>query len=188
MQIELRNNLVELQLRLSNLKDTVQSESKDLISYGRRITSKQETLLFAQSRFMVQCIRHRNDMSSAAITSDYNATLQEMGRQPNKDLQVFPVSATMHLRYQNSKKRPLGFPNRKDTHISALQDWLHGTTLNDRERYAQDFLEDVDEFLASIQPWIMDKYGENKMPCELRGYWEPRMESLVSDLEAVCHP
>ena len=110
-----------------------------------------------------------------------------MGRQPLKDLQVFPVSATVHLKYQKSENKHLGFPNRVDTNVSALRDWLHGTTLDDRERCAQAFLDDVDAFLASVQPWIMDKYGESKISAELRGLWEPQMESLVGDLEAVCH-
>lgn len=186
-QIELRRKLVELQQQLSDLKHTVQSGAKDLISFGRRMASKKTTWFYARSRCMVQCIRHRNELSSASIRNDYRATLQEMGRQPNKDLQVFPVSATVHLYYQNSEKRHLGFPNREDTQISAFREWLLGTTLDDRERYAQAFLDDVDAFLASIQPWIMDKFGDSKMSAELRARWEPQMESLVADLEAVRH-
>jgi hypothetical protein len=151
------------------------------------MVSKKKNWFFAQSRCIVQCIRHRNELSSESIRSDYRATLQEMGRQPNKDLQVFPVSATVHLRYQISENRHPGFPNRKDTQISAFREWLLGTTLGDRERYAQAFLDDVDAFLASIQPWIMDKSGESKMSAELRAHWEPQMESLVADLEAVRH-
>ncbi|KAE9365442.1 hypothetical protein N431DRAFT_549648 [Stipitochalara longipes BDJ] len=183
-QVELRNKLVGLEQQLSKLKDTVQSGSRDLISYSRRAASKNKILFFARSRVMVQCIQHRNELSTAAIRSDYRATLQEMGREANQDLQVFPVSATVHLRYQSTEKRHMGFPNSSDTKVSALRDWLYGTTLDDRERIAQAFLDDVDDFLASIQPWIMDKYGESKMTAELRGQWESQMESLAGDLEA----
>ncbi len=136
-QFELRKQLRELQQQLSDLKDTVQSGDKDLVSYSRRIAYKRKALFYARSRFMMQCIRHRNEQSSAAIRKDYLATLQEMGRQPSKNLQVFPVSASVRLRYQNSQnaeKRHLGFPNREDTQVPALREWLVGTTLDDRER------------------------------------------------------
>jgi hypothetical protein len=188
----LRKNLIELQQLLSDQKDTVQSGSKDLISYNRRIKFKERALHFARSRYIGQCIRHRNDQSSEAIRNDNKATLTEMGRQAHNDLQVFPVSATIHQIYQtwentgNSEKRSAGFPNRTDTGVPALRDWLYGTTLDDRERIAQAFLDDVDEFLAKVQPWLMDKFGQNKMPLEVRGQWEPQIESLVTDLEAVC--
>ncbi len=190
-QFELRKILLELQQQVSHLKDMVQSGDKDLVSYGRRIAYKQKALFYAKSRFMVQCIRHRNEQSSAAIRKDYLATLQEMGRQPSKNLQVFPVSASVHLHYQNphnSEMRHLGFPNREDTQISALREWLIGTTLDNRERIVQSFLDDVDAFLASVQPWIMNTFGEVKMSVDLRAKWEPRMESLVSELEAVSFP
>jgi hypothetical protein len=187
-QFELRNKLLELQQLRSDLKDMIQSGDKDLISYGRRIAYKHKSLFYARSRFMVQCIRHRNEQSAAAIRKDYLATLQEMGRQPSKNLQVFPVSASVHLYYQNphnSEKRHAGFPNREDTQVPALREWLIGTTLNARERIVQSFLDDVDAFLASVQPWIMNKFGESKMSADLRAQWEPRMESLVVELEAV---
>lgn len=187
-QFELRNKLLELQKKLSDLKDMVQSGDKDLVSYSRRIAYKHKTLFYARSRFMQQCIRHRNEQSSAAIRKDYLATLQEMGRHPSKNLQVFPVSASVFLFYQNShnsEKRHLGFPNREDTQVPALREWLIGTTLNDRERIVQSFLDDVDAFLASVQPWIMNTFGEIKMSADLRAQWEPRMESLVAELEAV---
>jgi hypothetical protein len=187
-QFELRKKLRELQQQLSDLKDMVQSGDKDLVSYGRRIAYKRKALFYARSRFMVQCIRHRNEQSSGAIQKDYLATLQEMGRQPSKNLQVFPVSASVHLRYQNShnaEKRHPGFPNREDTQVPALREWLVGTTLDDRERIVQSFLDDVEAFLASVQPWIMNTFGEIKMSADLRAQWESRMESLVAELEAV---
>jgi len=184
-QVELRNKLVEHQKQVSELKSMMQSASQDLLSYSRRAESKNKQMFFAQSRIMVKCIRHRNNLSTTAIRSDYRATLQEMGRQVNEDLQVFPVSATIHLKYQSTEKRHRGFPNVSDTNISALRDWLYGSTLDDRERIAQAFLDDVDDFLASIQPWIMDKYGETKMTAEQRAQWESQMESLTAELEAV---
>ena len=72
-----------------------------------------------------------------------------MGRQPSKNLQVFPVSAYVHLHYQNShnsEKRHPGFPNREDTQVPALREWLIRTTLDDRERIVHSFLDDVDSF------------------------------------------
>jgi hypothetical protein len=170
-QVELRNKLAEHHQKLTDLTDAIQSGSKDLASYGRRITSIRRAWFFARSKVMVQCIRHRNELSSAAIKSDYRATLQEMGRQPHRDLQVFPVSAAVHLHYQNSEKRHAGFPSREDTYVSALRDWLLGITLDDRERYAQAFLDHMDAFLASIWPWLMDTYGQRKMSADLRAHW-----------------
>jgi len=184
-QVEVRKKLAELQKQLSELKDVMQSASRELISYTRRAESKNKRLFFAQSRIQVKCIRHRNDFSTSAIRSDYRATLQEMGRQVNQDLEVFPVSATIHLKYQSTEMRHRGFPNISDTNISALRDWLYGTTLDDRERIAQAFLDEVDGFLASIQPWIMDKYGGTKMSAEQRAVWESHMEAKTANLEAV---
>lgn len=186
--MELRTKIPELEKELSELKTTTEAEAEKLLSFARRIAHLEKARMYARSRLTVQCIRHRNELSRAAIRADYETTLREMGRQPVNHLQVFPVSATVHLRYQSSEKRHIGFPNREDTHVSALRDWVLGTTLGDRERYAQAFLDDVDDFLASNHPWIMDKYGESKMPAELREQWEPQMESLVADLEAVCYP
>jgi hypothetical protein len=188
-QIDLRSRIAQLEREYSDLKTKTEEEAEESLSLGRSIKSLERAYFYARSRYTAQCIKHRNEQSMAAIKNDYHATLEEMGRHPNSDLQVFPVSATVHLKYQNfppeSKVTYLGFPNREDTHISALRDWLNGTTFDDRERYAQAFLDDVDAFLASIQPWIMDKYGENKMPAEVRAQWEPQMERLVSDLGAV---
>jgi hypothetical protein len=183
----LRNKFVQLEKQLSDLRNAVQKEAEQILSYNRRIASLERAWFFARSRVAIQCIQHRNELSSAAIRSDYEATLREMGRQPDKHLQVFPVSASVHLVYQTSKKRHFGFPNREDTQISALRDWLLGATLDDRQRYAQAFLDNIDAFLSSIEVWIADNHGESKISADLRGNWEPQLERLVGELEAVRH-
>jgi hypothetical protein len=94
----------------------------------------------------------------------------------------------MYQNVNNGNKRQYGFPNREDTRIGDFRDWLMSTTLDDRERYAQAFLDDVDAFLASIQPWITDKYGDTKMLAELREYWEPQLNNMTAELEVVCLP
>lgn len=186
-QVDLRSKIAQLEKEYSDIRTIAEREADEIIHFGRRIKFLSKARFYARSSLMVQCIRHRNEQSSAAVRSDYEATLREMGRQPIKDLQVFPISASVHLHNQTSEKRHLGFPNREDTYISALREWILGTTLDDRERIAQAFLDDVDAFLARFHPWAMDKYGECKMPAELRAQLEPHMESLVDDLEAVSY-
>lgn len=188
-QIELRQKLTQLEKQLSDLRSTAQKQANLLLSRSRSIESLRRASFFVRSRIRAQCIHHRNEMSIAAVKSDYETTLQEMGRQPTKELQVFPVSAAVHLLYQNANndnKCYLGFPNRADTRVPALRDWIMGTTLDNREKCAQAFLDDVDTFLDSTTAWVEDKYGDTKMPAELREYWEPQLGHMVAELEVVC--
>jgi hypothetical protein len=90
------------------------------------------------------------------------------------------------LSYQASQGRLSGFPTVAETQIPALRDWLIGTTLNDRSRYARAFLEDVENFVAWMQPWVNDKYGDTKMTQETREFWESDLDRKVLDLEEVC--
>jgi hypothetical protein len=112
-----------------------------------------------------------------------------MGQQSTKPLQVFAVSASVHLTYLQNPDSPKlhhGFPNREDTKVGALLDWLVGTTLETRERYAQAFLEDVEQFIRLMQPWMNDKYVDMKMSAEMRESWEPQFENQIMELEQVC--
>jgi hypothetical protein len=167
----------------------MQKETKSLLSYGRRIESLHRAASFTLSRLRVQCIQHRNSLSIGAVRRDYESTIREMGRQPTKQLQVFPVSASVYLVYQDTKnenRRHFGFPNREDTRIPALRDWITTTTLHNRERCAQAFLDEVDLFLSSNQDWILDKFGDSKISSEQRALWEPRVVGIVVELEEVC--
>lgn len=187
--MELRNKLAQLEKQLSDLSNTTQKQTKSLLSLSRAIGSLKRASFFARSRVLAQCFQHRNELSIAAVRSDYEATLQEMGRQPIKQLQVFPVSATLYLSYQSlndGNKSAMGFPNREATQIPALRDWIMGTTLENRDKNAQAFLNEVDGFLDSTQLWIAGKYGDSKMSAELREHWEPQLDRMVVELEVVC--
>jgi hypothetical protein len=169
------------------LQDAIRKDEKLLLSLGRRIASLNKAKFYAQSRLDVASIQHRNQMSTAAIRKDYETTLQEMGRESTKPLQVFAVSAKVYLTYlSHPEKLHPGFPRREDTNVGALRDWMLGTTLDTRERYAQAFLEDVEHFVNSMQPWINDKYGDMKMSADVREIWERQFENQVLELEQVC--
>jgi hypothetical protein len=188
-QISLRSKLVRLEKDHSDLRNAIQADANKLLSYGRRIEALKRSQFFANSSILAKCINHRSYLSITAVRSDYETTLTEMGRQPSKQLQVFPVSANVYLKYLNtndSNKGYMGFPNREDTKIPALRDWLVGTTLDGREKCAQAFLDEVDAFLNSIKPWIEDKHGDNRMPAEVREYLQPQIDRMVVELEEVC--
>lgn len=185
----MRAKLADLEKKHSDLRSTMQEEAGDLVSCGRRIVHLKRALFFARSRISASCVAHRNSLSIGAVKGDYETTLREMGREPNKQLQVFPVSATVYLWYQmrnNSHVQHELFPNREDTQIPALRDWLMSTTLDNRERCAQAFLDDVDVFLASVQPWLVDSSGDGKMSVEVKKFLEPQVRMKVDELEAVC--
>jgi len=186
--MELRNRLAHLEKQLSDLSNTTQKQTKSLLSLSRSIESLKRASLFARSSVLGQCILHRNELSIAAVRGDYEATLKEMGREPVKQLQVFPISASLFLKYQspnNGNKSYMGLPNREATKIPALRDWLMGTTLDNREKNAQAFLDEVDNFLDSTKSWITDKYGDCKMSAELRARWQPQLDRMVLELEVV---
>jgi hypothetical protein len=171
------------------LEDTIRKDGELLLSLEGRLRSLGKALLFARSRLKVACIQHRNQISTAAIRKDYEATLQEMGRQATKPLQVFAVSAVVHLHYLSRPGANVihaGFPNREDTKVADLRDWLLGTTLETRDSYAQAFLEDVEQFVNSMKPWINDKYSDMKISADERKRWEPQLEGQVVELEQVC--
>jgi hypothetical protein len=189
-QTELRKRASETEKRHSELQGTIRKDGELLLSLDRRLKNLDKALFYAESRLRVAAIQHRNQLSTAAIRKDYEMTLQEMGRQSTKPLQVFAVSAEVHLNYLALARQPgrihAGFPNRSDTNIPALRDWLLGTTLDTRERYAQAFLEDVEQFVRSMQPWINDKYRDMKMSAEVRESWEPQFENQIMELKQVC--
>ena len=185
-RISLRKQLVNLEKRLADTEDTLQKDNVDISSLGRRIASLKKALFYARSRMKVACIKNRNELSTAAIRSDYEDTLQEMGRSTTGPLQVFCVASTVYLNYLKFPGRVhAGFPTSQDTYIPLFRDWLIGTTLKTRERYAQTFLEDVEGFVESIQPWVNDTFGDTKMTAELREFWEPQLEDSVSKFEEV---
>ena len=116
------------------MEDTIRKDGNLLLALERRLKSLGNALFFARSRLRVACIQHRNQISTAAIRKDYEATLQEMGRQATKPLQVFAVSAAVHLSYLSRPEANVthpGFPNREDTKIADFRDWLLGTTYSE---------------------------------------------------------
>ena len=189
-QTELRKKASEMEKRYSELQGTIRKDGEMLLSLDRRLKNLGKALFYAESRLRVAAIQHTNQLSTAEIRKDYEMTLQEMGRQSTKPLQVFAVSAKVHLNYLALAHQPgrihPGFPNRSDTNVPALRDWLLGTTLDTRERYAQAFLEDVEQFVRSMQPWINDKYRDMKMSAEVRESWEPQFENQIMELKQVC--
>lgn len=139
------------------------------------------------SRVAAKCIEHRNTLSSEAIRRDFNKTLQEMGKLQTDSLEVFPVSAdlyTIYLRDRDSKIH--GFQTLQDTGVPPLRDWLVGTTITTRGKYAQAFLKEVEHVVAWMRPWVNDKFADTKMSCETRDQWEPEIDAALDALSKVC--
>ncbi|KAE8443183.1 hypothetical protein EG329_002282 [Mollisiaceae sp. DMI_Dod_QoI] len=184
--LALRNELAQKEKQLSDTKAKIKGDVKKLLSFSRRLEGIQSSIFHTKSRIRTACIKNRNDVSTAFIQRDYEDTLQQMGRESTGPLQIFCVASRVYLQYMKIKgpsiKHP-GFPNRADTQIGALRDWLVGTTFDTRERYAQAFLEDVENFLDSVTPWINDKYGDLKMSAEIREVWEPLVEAKLGELQ-----
>lgn len=176
--------------RLAEQKSTVQSKEDELKSLSNRDVSIQKALFWTRSTLAAKCIKYRNNLSAEAIKQDFANSLREMGREHKGDLKVFCVAATIFLSYESKNNRGTlrlpGFQTIQDTQIPALRDWLIGTTLNTRDRYALAFLEDVENFVNWMQPWMNDKYGDTKMTVQTRERWEPELDQKVLELESVC--
>ncbi|KAK0105169.1 hypothetical protein ONS95_004433 [Cadophora gregata] len=184
-QMALRNELSEVQKLLDDARKTYHQGADELSSLGRRVAHLRTALFHARSHIRVACIQNRNKVATAAIRRDYNDTLAEMGRESSGPLEVFCVAATVHLQYlkmEPSMTHP-GFPQRQDTQIGRLRDWLVSTTFPTRESYAQAFLEDTEATLDSMMPWIKDKYADYKMPSFIREQWEPQMDRDLEELQ-----
>lgn len=184
---EYRRELAEKETRLLEYQNQILMEKKTIESFARRINSNQLAAFHARSRQRQGCIRNRNRLGINMIRKDYEDTLAQIGRKPTDSLEVFTVAAMLYLKYKHTPDRASGFPNREDTGVQELRDWLISTTFNDRESFAQAFLRDVESFLDSNAPWIHDRYGELKMPAEIRAVWEPQLLAKFKDLEEVCH-
>jgi hypothetical protein len=183
----IRKQIAQLEQQREDAQKLSRAEADKLASFGRRIKHLERALFYARSNLRATCIKDRNTRSSAAIRRDFENTLHEMGRNPTESLQVFCVAAVLHIKYLKSPKRLTGFPTTEDTQIPALRDWLISTTLKDRNNYAQAFLEDIDNLVTSMQPWINDTHADIKMTPQMRGDWEPQLEAAIKGLQEVCY-
>lgn len=180
------STLANLEKKYADVNEAIQTEESQVLSLGRRKSNIEIALWHARSRIASQCIKYRNEMSAKAIRQDFTNSLLEMGRKPKDNLQVFCVSASLFLAYQVHTGRAPGFTTVQDTEIPALRDWLIGTTLDTRAKYALAFLADVENSVAWMQPWINDSYGDTKMTAETREHWEPDLNEKVLKLQQVC--
>lgn len=182
----IRRELADNESSLLDLQNLIIKEKKAIESLSRRIKSNALAAFHARSRLRQACILNRNNSAREVIRQDYEETLAQMGRSTTESLGVFCVAASLYLRYKNDTRRAPGFPNREDTGVQELRDWLVATTFDSREEIAQAFLHEVEAFLDSNASWIHDKYGELKMTAELREIWEPQLVAKFSELEQVC--
>ena len=180
------STLASLEKKAVDAKEATQTDESQVLSLGKRKCNIELALWHARSRIASQCIKHRNNLSAEAIRQDFTSSLLEMGRKPKDNLQVFCVSASVFLTYQAQDGRIPGFTTVQDTEIPALRDWLIGTTLHTRNKYALAFLADVENFVAWVQPWINGSYSDTKMRAETREQWEPDLNGKVLELQQVC--
>ncbi|TVY91158.1 Nuclear GTPase SLIP-GC, partial [Lachnellula willkommii] len=159
------STLASLRKKLADAEEAIQTEESQVSSLGRRKSNIELALWHARSRIASQCIKYRNALSAEAIRQDFTKSLLEMGP------------------YQVRTGRAPGFTTVQDTEIPALRDWLIGTTLDTRAKYALAFLADVENFVAWMQPWINDSYGDTKMKAEMREHWEPDLNGKVLKLQ-----
>ncbi|TVY53027.1 Nuclear GTPase SLIP-GC [Lachnellula cervina] len=178
-----KSKLASLEKKLADVKEATQTEESQVLSLGRRKANIEIALWHARSRVASHCIKYRNALSAEAIRQDFNNSLLEMRRKPKDNLQIFCVSAFLFSAYQVQSKKVLGFATVQDTEIPSLRDWLIGTTLDTRAKYALAFLADVENFVAWIQPWINGSYGDTKMRAETRERWEPDFNGKVLELQ-----
>ncbi|KAF4627197.1 hypothetical protein G7Y89_g10955 [Cudoniella acicularis] len=180
---ELKPLLEQLMSKFSKAQgDAARSEAK-LASIERRKGNIELAQYFTRSNIAAKCIAHRNNLSVAAIRKDFSKTLQEMGRDRVGDLQVFPVAATLYLSYSvQQSKRVAGFQTLADTKIPDLKDWLIGTTIPTRGKYAEAFLREVETFVDWMQPWVDDQFSDTKMTTQIRHHWEPQVVTAVHEL------
>lgn len=159
----------------------------DIASLERRIGLNENTMGLADSRIRKACINYRNELSALAIRANHEATLKEMEKESTTQLQVFGVAAEAYFsRVNNPRCKTPGFSSIQDTQIPALRDWLISTTLHDREKYAQAFLHDVDQFLCSIKPWISNVVGDVMLTQKEKAIWSSAIEQSLSGLRKVC--
>ncbi|TVY88490.1 Nuclear GTPase SLIP-GC [Lachnellula willkommii] len=134
------------------------------LSRGQEAIRHLEGLIKAlQSHQKAACIRNRNEVSTDKLRKDYQIASKQMGQKNKKPLQVFCVSALAFTDMAKGSANVEGFLKLSDTRIPQLQRWLNETTLQDRERHAVAFLEDVVSFKLSIAPWIAHTSAEFKM-------------------------
>ena len=183
----MRIELVRLQNDFAQLKENLGRDSEGLLKLQDRIKKKKRDKDVAVSNQLKACLEHRNNLSIQAIRKDFSNTMREMGSESTATLQVFPVAASVHLKYMPEipEQKVSGFPTLQSTGIGALRDWLNSITLDSRQKIAQAFLEDVEIFYHSMQPWANDKYVDTKMPTELRAVWEARLDLQIKGLEMV---
>ncbi|KUJ08363.1 uncharacterized protein LY89DRAFT_742198 [Mollisia scopiformis] len=185
-QLTLRHELSQKEKELSEVQAKIEKGTKNLLSISRRLAGIENSTFHVRSRIRAACIKNRNDVATAAIQKDYQATLRQIEKESTGPLKVFCVASKIYLAYKKSKdpnKKYSGFPNIGETQIGALRDWLVGTTFDTRDKYAQAFLEDVETFLDSVGPWLKDKYSDLKMTAELRELWEHQMDEQLQELE-----
>ena len=177
----------ELKHRLTKLKETIGHDSSCLLKLQRRNTLKEKSKTWAMSHQMKACLQHQNDLSTAAIRKDFSDTLRAMGRETSQHLHVFPVAASLHMRYKGETTiQPIpGFPDFRSTGIGALRNWLTTITLPERDGNAQSFLTEVDAFYAGVQPWANDRHGDIKMSVEQREMWQTDLDLKIASLEQV---
>lgn len=187
-QIGLRKEIGEVEAKLSDARNYAAAIDKETTSLNKRLRSNTIAQFTSRSRIVRTCLKHRSGLSAAAIQKDYNRTLQEMGRDTNSMLKIFCVTAGLFLLYikpQKANWKVSGFPTLGDTCIPELREWLITKTLEPRERYATEFLEEVEECVVWMLPWVHDKYGDIKMDVQVRTHWESETSSKVAELQQV---
>lgn len=182
-QMASKEQISRLEEQVEEEKDLIRLDNEELLKFSRRTKSLEGALFHDNSSIVATCIKSRNQLSTAAISQDYETALQEMGRVVSDPLQVFCVAAAVHLKYLNTDKRQTGFPEIEDTKIGALRDFLISTTLPKRNIYAQAFLDEVNNLLVSMRPWITDVSGNPKMTIDMRKIWEGQLELHIQELE-----
>ncbi|KAH8820314.1 hypothetical protein F5884DRAFT_866052 [Xylogone sp. PMI_703] len=179
-----REKLNEVTKLIELTKAEREKDAFELTSTQRRIDSNKKALWYAESRIVKSCIDNRNQLSAAAIESDYEATLKAMEKEANVPLKVFGVAAATHLKHiANPRYKQRGFTNIQDTQIGALRDWLISTTLDDRQQFAQAFLDGVEQLVQSIKPWIADTLGDAMLTSDQRVQWSSILDEDVDELK-----
>lgn len=184
-----QTSLEELETKHGRLKEKAGNYAEEQLSLKKRIEQLNDAQKGTMSQIAVACYNDRKTRQIAAVRKDFENTLREMGKENlTKPLPVFCAASTTFLKYQNKnfKKKCMGFPTKQETEIPQLRDWLTKFTLDNREKNAQAFLQDVEQLIASMKPWIDDKRGDLKIYAAKRKQWEPALQARIKELNLVC--
>jgi hypothetical protein len=166
----MRAELMELEANLAQHEKQVATTAKFILRAKEHIETLQDILTWSVSRQMAACITKRNEISTSELRKDYESISA-----PSKDLnrsmfQVFCISSNAHILWRTSPDPIQGYPKRSDTGIARLRKWLIKTTLASRNDNALAFLERLEDFRVSFEPWLSDNSLDFKLVRHQRKY------------------